>query len=129
MISFKKFNVRKFLLFVTFDIALFGGFAYYFSHLSPDTSVAPQAFVFDNGLDYVVEWVSRFVKDNKIGFVNEKQEIVIPAQFDRASPFKNGQADVCNGCVPIPDGEHTLMTWGTWWTLTKDGKVTRKTLD
>jgi len=122
MVSFKNFNVRKFLLFIAFDAIIFGWFAYYFFNLKASSSV-PQAYIFDNGPDYVVEWVSRFVEKGKIGFVNEKQEKVIPAQFDRASPFENGKAEVCNGCKSVADGEHSLMTWGTWWILSKDGTV------
>lgn len=83
-------------------------------------------FVFDNGPDAFSEGLSRYTENGKVGFINEKLEIVIPAQFDWASPFKNGTADVCKGCQQVyPDEtkEHSRMEGGDWGTVDKNGTV------
>lgn len=68
-------------------------------YVKKDGSLAFEGFYFDNGPDYYQEGLARFVKDGKMGFHNEKGEIIIPAKFDFASPFKeNGSALVCQGC-------------------------------
>ncbi|RZK13033.1 MAG: WG repeat-containing protein [Flavobacterium sp.] len=44
-------------------------------------------------------------KDRKIGYANEKGEIVIPPQFEEASEFRNGHAIIGNKCkLVIPEG-------------------------
>lgn len=56
-----------------------------------------RAFVFDNGPDYFsdAEGLARYVDDNgRIGFVDAELNIVIPAQFTCAFPFRNGKARV-----------------------------------
>ena len=45
------------------------------------------SYIFDNGPDYVRSGLSRFEKDGKIGFVNEKGDVVIKAKYDDANPF------------------------------------------
>ncbi|ARN85037.1 hypothetical protein GQ61_06735 [Candidatus Nucleicultrix amoebiphila FS5] len=53
---------------------------------------------FDNGPDYYEEGLSRFIKDGKVGFHDTKGQVVIPPLYDFASPFREGHANVCQGC-------------------------------
>lgn len=81
------------------------------------------AYNFDNGPDYFIEGLARYVENGKIGFINEKLEIVIPAQFDFASYFENGVAKICNECRKVYQGEHSQMKGGKWGILDKNGGV------
>jgi hypothetical protein len=84
------------------------------------------AFMFDNGADYVVEGVTRTVKDGKIGFVDTQLDEVVAPVWDFAFPFKRGVAQVCVGCVSVPvfpGDEHRIMTGGRWGYINKRGKV------
>ncbi len=74
--------------------------------------------------DYFKEGLARCIDNEKVGFINEDLEIAIPAQFDWASYFENGEAKVCNGCESVSDGEHSQMENGTWGNLDKNGAVT-----
>ncbi|MBN9673397.1 WG repeat-containing protein [Roseibium aggregatum] len=56
-----------------------------------------RAFIYDNGPDYFSagEGLARFVsRDGLIGYVDETLEIVIPARYEDAFPFRNGKAKV-----------------------------------
>lgn len=53
----------------------------------------------DNFPDDYREGLARFIQNDKIGFFNEAGEIIIPAEFDFAQPFKRGKARVNMGCV------------------------------
>jgi hypothetical protein len=87
-------------------------------------NVIHYAYRFDNGPDYFVEGLSRYVENGKVGFINQNLDVVIPAQFDWTSYFENGIAKICNGCKEIPDGEHFRMEGGLWGTIDKNGSVT-----
>ncbi|MFN7662410.1 MAG: WG repeat-containing protein [Alphaproteobacteria bacterium] len=57
----------------------------------------------DNGHDYYIEGLARFIekgKDGKdrVGFHDREGKIVIPARYDFAGPFNNGYEFVNNGC-------------------------------
>ena len=71
-------------------------------------------FMTDNGPDDYSEGLSRFVKDGRIGFLDEEGRAVIPAQFDFAAPFSEGLAAFCIGCRRITEGEHASMKGGRW---------------
>jgi hypothetical protein len=60
-----------------------------------------QRHVFDNGPDYYNSGLSRFEKNGKVGFINEKGEIVVDAKYDYADPFEYSSpiTTVCEGCV------------------------------
>jgi hypothetical protein len=49
-------------------------------------------FIYDNGPDYVVEDVFRFVKNDSMGFANLDGKVIIPADFDFVTPFEEGLA-------------------------------------
>jgi len=65
-------------------------------------------FIYDNGPDYVVEGVFRFVENGKMGFATHEGKIVIPAQFDFVTQFENGFAEYHIGGHReyTPDEEH-----------------------
>jgi hypothetical protein len=82
-------------------------------------------YIYDNGPDYISEGLSRYVDKGKIGFVNIKGKVIIPAAYDFVSPFEDGKAQFCNGCKSIQEGEHSYMDpkSGVWGTINKKGKV------
>ncbi len=86
-----------------------------------DSLVRP--FVFDNGPDYFSEGLARYVEKKKIGFVNQKIEVVIPAKYDFVRPFSEGKAAVCKGCKFRKTGEHTKVVGGKWGYIDTIGKV------
>lgn len=94
------------------------------AYINKDGLVILRPFVFDNGPDYFVEGLARFVQQGKMGFFNEKGEIIIPAQFDFVWPFSEGTANFCMGCKEVPfDGEHHMVTGGQWGKIDKHGKI------
>ncbi len=82
-----------------------------------------QVYNFDNGPDYFKEGLSRYIDNDKVGFMNENLEIVIPAQFDWASPFDGDEARICNGCKLVSDGEHGSWMGGDWGKMNTKGEV------
>lgn len=93
-------------------------------YVDMEGNIIHQAYNFDNGPDYFTEGLARYVENGKVGFINEKLEIVIPAQFDFASYFEEGIAKICNGCRKVYHGEHSQMEGGLWGILDKNGGVT-----
>jgi len=95
-------------------------------HFVSRSGKTARAVMYDNGPDYVVEGLARIQRNGKMGFVNLQLDDVIAPVWDFASPFHNGVAEVCTGCVPTqipPDGEHTRMSGGTWSYIDKQGKA------
>lgn len=85
-----------------------------------ETVIVP--FVFDNGPDYFSEGLARFVQDGKIGFSDACGKIVIPAQFDFATAFEKGRAQICTGCEKSREGEHTKWVGGKWYEINVRGE-------
>ena len=82
------------------------------------------AFLYDNGPDYLVEGLARTVRNGKMGFVNTQLEEIVQPVWDFASPFQDGVAAVCTGCVPKAAGdEHTYMSGGKWGYIDRHGRV------
>jgi len=72
-----------------------------------------QAYVFDNGHDYVVGGFSRVVGYGKIGFMDIRGKVVIYPRYDFAWPMCAGLSVVCVGCrVPKGNGEIVGGRWG-----------------
>jgi len=80
-------------------------------------------FIYDNGPDYFEEGLSRYVENGLIGFIDEKCQIVIKAQYEFVTPFKNGYASFCVGYAPMKSGEHFIMAGEGWGAINKKGKV------
>ncbi len=81
-----------------------------------------RVFEFDNGPDYFSEGMARYVDGDKMGYVDRKAQVVIEAQFDFATPFEDGRAEVCTGCEEQAMGEHSMMVGGQWWAIDADGE-------
>lgn len=95
----------------------------YFEYYSPEGKRIANIFFFDNGPDYYSEGLRRIVKDNKIGFINRKNIIVISPRFDFAFPFKNGYALVIKDPVYETMGEHTAVHGGKYGLVNRLGRL------
>jgi len=80
---------------------------------------------FDNGPDYFSEGLARYHGGDKIGYMDYNLNIVIPATFDFAFPFKNSMAIVCLECSPqaSPDDGHPEISGGKWGVIGKHGEI------
>ena len=57
--------------------------------------------------DYLIENKIRIIDENeKIGFANEKGEIIIKPQFEIVTSFHNGYAIIAEKCKKVPWGNH-----------------------
>lgn len=80
------------------------------------------AFLFDNGPDYIFDGLFRIRRNGKIGFANKKGEIVIEPKFDCAYPFENGKAKVAYDCETIKDDlDHSTWESSNWFYIDKNG--------
>jgi hypothetical protein len=78
---------------------------------------------FDNSPDPFAEGLARSPAGGKIGFVDRRLQIVIPARFDGAFPFAHGLAVVCVGCRREAHDEHRLFVGGSWGCIDRQGRV------
>jgi len=76
-------------------------------------------YIFDNGPDYFEEGLARFVDHGKIGFHDEALNIVIPADYDFAFPFRNGVAKAGMNCSTREEGEHSSVYCEKWIELSR----------
>ncbi|MBS3919443.1 MAG: WG repeat-containing protein [Deltaproteobacteria bacterium] len=84
---------------------------------------AARTHLFDGGADYFEEGLARTISSGKFGYMDEKLAVVIKPEYDFAFPFENGVAVVCNGCRPVSEGEHHLLTGGKWGAIDRSGAV------
>ncbi|MEX1001247.1 MAG: WG repeat-containing protein [Crocinitomicaceae bacterium] len=82
-----------------------------------------EIYPYDNGPDYFAEGLFRIVLGEKIGYANEKGEIVIPPKYVCAFPFENGRAKVALECTTTAHGEHTHVNADQWIYINKQGNV------
>ena len=82
-----------------------------------------ETIAFDNGPDYFEEGLARTIENNKIGYMNKKLQVVIPAQFDFGFPFNKDTASVCFGCKTLPKGKHSFVAGGSWFAVSKSGHI------
>lgn len=81
-----------------------------------------EVYWFDNGPDDLKYGLFRIIRNGKIGYANQKGQIVIKPQFDCANQFKNGIAKVTFDCVLQKDGEYITMQSDNWIYIDKSGK-------
>jgi hypothetical protein len=81
-----------------------------------------EAYIFDNGPDYIVEGLFRIKRNGKIGFADPSGKVVIPAIYSCAYPFENGKAKVALNCEVTSDGEHSSSENDEWFYIDKRGK-------
>lgn len=100
-----------------------------------------ESVFFDNAWDYYEDGLSRFLRNNKVGFHDEKGNVVVKPEYDFASPFKNGYSNVCVGCYafyptspkyqPLTSGgsynvkqdEYMQVEGGKWGVINTKGQV------
>lgn len=77
---------------------------------------------FDNGPDYFSEGLTRVQRNGKMGYANEKGEIVITCQYDFAKWFENGVAEVTFNAREYRDmDEHLRVESDSWFEIDKQG--------
>jgi hypothetical protein len=81
-----------------------------------------EVYAFDNGPDYISDGMFRIVQDGKIGYADSTGRIVIEPQFECASPFSDGFAEVTFDCVLVTDGDHKTSDSNSWFYIDKSGK-------
>jgi hypothetical protein len=95
-------------------------------YIDRNENVLFDIYTFDNGPDYISEGLFRVIRNEKIGYANEKGQIVIPCIYACAFPFKDGQAKVSFKCEPSKYDEHGCHhlppTSDKWIYIDKSGK-------
>jgi hypothetical protein len=81
-----------------------------------------EAFMFDNAPDEESEGLFRIIRDGKIGYANQRGEIVIPATYACAEPFSGGKAKVTLSCNKTKEGEYTVVESNEWFYIDLKGK-------
>lgn len=83
-----------------------------------------QPFMFDNGPDYFVEGLRRFVKKGKIGFADRNGKVIIEPKHDFVDYFNYGYASFCDGCDwEKTDDEHKSIVGGKWGMMNTKGET------
>ncbi|WP_419488361.1 WG repeat-containing protein [Chryseobacterium bernardetii] len=83
-----------------------------------------QPFMYDNGPDYFVEGLRRFVKNGKIGFVDRNGKVIIEPKHDFVDYFNYGYASFCDGCDwEKTDDEHKSIVGGKWGMINTKGET------
>ena len=78
--------------------------------------------LFDNGPDYINEGLMRVKRNGKMGFANEKGEIVIPCEYDFAKWFVDGYAEVTYQATFYTDLDgHQRVESNNWFTIDRNG--------
>ena len=82
----------------------------------------------DNGPDYFEDGLARSRVGGKIGYIDRKLNLVIPATYDGAYPFKDGVAVVCTACTidydrTVAEGERSWYEGGQWGRIDRRGRV------
>jgi hypothetical protein len=82
----------------------------------------------DNGPDYFEDGLARARVGDKVGYIDRKLNLVIPATYDGAYPFRDGVAVVCTACTYVSDptateGERGWYRGGQWGRIDRRGRV------
>ncbi|WP_079222673.1 WG repeat-containing protein [Stenotrophomonas maltophilia] len=93
-------------------------------HYVDRTGRSLPVLTWDNGPDTPQEGLLRGRVGDRVGYFDLQFRQVVPALFDFAWPFKDGVAEVCNGCRRgTPDGDgHTPMEGGEWFRIDRSGR-------
>ncbi len=82
------------------------------------------AYMFDNGPDWLEDGLFRIVRNGKIGYADKNGVIVIEPKFECADKFENGKASVALECKLVKDeydSEHSRMESDSWFYIDKKG--------
>jgi hypothetical protein len=82
----------------------------------------------DNGPDIFEDGLARARVGGKVGYIDRKLNLVIPATYDGAYPFRDGVAVVCTACTYFSDptateGERGWYRGGQWGRIDRRGRV------
>jgi hypothetical protein len=82
----------------------------------------------DNGPDYFEDGLARSRVGGKIGYIDRKLNLVIPAAYDGAYPFRDGVAVVCTACIlvfdsTVTEGGRSWYEGGQWGRIDRTGRV------
>ena len=82
----------------------------------------------DNGPDYFEDGLARSRVGGKIGYIDRKLNLVIPATYDGAYPFRDRVAVVCTACTieydrTVTEGERSWYVGGQWGRIDRRGRV------
>jgi hypothetical protein len=68
----------------------------------------------DNWADPFADGLARSPADGKVGYIDRRLALAIPARFDGAYPFEHGIAVVCVGCRAVAEDENASYAGGQW---------------
>lgn len=80
-------------------------------------------FRYDNGPDYFVEGLRRFVKNGKIGFVDRNGKVIIEPKHDFVYYFNYGYASFCDGCKRNDDDGYIKVPGEKWGMMNNKGET------
>jgi len=92
------------------------------AYLDDTGKVVMRPLVVDNGPDYFREGLARFAVESRLGFFDQRGQVVIPPAFSFALPFSEGLAAFCVGCQEVAEGEHQAMRGGRWGFINRKGE-------
>jgi hypothetical protein len=70
---------------------------------------------FSNGL-------ARSPRSGKVGYMDRRLNLVIPARYDGALPFEKGVGEACKDCRVVHFGEHSSYRGGKWFCIDRRGR-------
>lgn len=92
--------------------------------ISRNENILFDAYMFDNGPDWIEDGLFRILRNGKIGYANKNGVIVIEPKFECAEQFENGVARVALNCKLVKDksdSEHSAMESDSWFFIDKKG--------
>ncbi|MEP1096040.1 MAG: WG repeat-containing protein [Cyclobacteriaceae bacterium] len=91
--------------------------------ISQDQQILFDVVTFDIAPDPFNEGLTRVKRNTKMGYANQRGEIVIPCKYDYARWFKNGVAEVTFDAKEYYDlDEHLRVESDSWFEIDKQGK-------
>jgi hypothetical protein len=84
------------------------------------------AYIFDNGPDWLKDGLFRIVRSGKIGYADKNGTVIIEPKYECAEPFDKGVASVAFDCTHVQNtniSEHSAMVSGSWHCIDKKGKT------
>ena len=84
-------------------------------------------FQYDNGDDYIREGLRRIYDDNgKIGFADDKGNVIIKPRFAFAFPFEDGMAKVTDEGYLVREREYSRWISPDWYFIDHSGNEVRR---
>jgi hypothetical protein len=80
-----------------------------------------EVYYIDNGPDYISDGMFRILENGKMGYANERGEVVIKPQYDCAFAFEAGKAQVSFDCQRKKVDEYTFWESDNWFYIDKEG--------